>query len=373
MSKKSRLEELKSYDLFDTPPEKELDEITELASVIFGTPISLITLLDDKRQWFKSNKGLDQNETKIEDSFCQHTLHKPNEILVVNDALKDQRFFDNKLVLDDPNIRFYAGAPLVTQDNHVLGTLCVIDKKPKEINQEQKNALQILARRVMDKFETRRALKELNTTIESNAARLIKITENLPFGIFELKVNSSGDLEFLFLSEGMKKIHPEIDLDQWFKNPELGFSLLHPDDIEPFKISLNNSVKNKVKLYHEYRVTDNSDSGYRWHAVTGQPEKTENGETIIYGSFIDVTHHVEYEAALEQISSDISHVLRRPVTSMLGITKLLESDQELSAEKLREYSGYIKTIANELDKFTRKLNEVYSEKKHILTSNSNRH
>lgn len=367
----SRLEDINSYDLFDTPPDKELDEITELASIIFGTPISLITILDDKRQWFKSNKGLEQNETKVEDSFCQHALHKPNEVLVVNDALKDQRFISNKLVLDDPNIRFYAGAPLVTKQNNVLGTLCVIDRKPMKISKEQENALQILARRVMDKLETQKALKELNTTIELNASRLIKITENLPFGVFELRIDRSGNQEFSFLSKGMKKIHPNIDLNEWLKNPALGFSLIHPDDIESLKTSLANSIENNEKIYHEYRVK--GDSGYRWHAINGQPEKTENEETIIYGSFTDVTHHIEYETALEQISSDISHVLRRPVTSMLGITNLLESDQELSIKKLKKYSGYIKTVANELDKFTRKLNKVYSEKKKKIANDSSRY
>jgi len=367
----SRLEDINSYDLFDTPPDKELDEITELASVIFGTPISLITILDDKRQWFKSNKGLEQNETKVEDSFCQHALHKPNEVLVVNDALKDQRFINNKLVLDDPNIRFYAGAPLVTKKNNVLGTLCVIDRKPMEISKEQEKALQLLASRVMDRLETRKVLNRLYTTINLSTERLIKITENVPFGIFELRIDPSGNQEFSFLSKGMKKIHPNIDLNEWLKNPALGFSLMHPDDIESLKTSLANSMENNEKIYHEYRVK--GDSGYRWHAINGQSERTDNKETIIYGSFTDITHHLEYEAALEQISSDISHVLRRPVTSMLSITNLLESDQELSTEKLKKYSEHIKTIANELEKFTRKLNEVYSEKKKKIARDSSRY
>lgn len=265
----SRLEDINSYDLFDTPPNKELDEITELASVIFGTPISLITILDDKRQWFKSKKGVDQNEGNIEDSFCRYALNKPNEVLVVNDTLKDQRFLNNKLVLRDPKIRFYAGAPLITKRNNVLGTLCVLDQKPMEISKQQENALQILARRVMDKLETQKVLKELSTTIELNASRLIKITENLPFGVFELRVDRSGNQEFSFLSKGMKKIHPNIDLNEWLKNPALGFSIIHPDDIEPLKNSLANSIENNEKIYYEYRVK--SDSGYRWHAVNGQP------------------------------------------------------------------------------------------------------
>ena len=114
-----RIKDVNSFQILDTPAETLLDEITELASIIFKTPISLITILDTKRQWFKSNKGISVCETKIEDSFCQHSLDKPNEVLVVKDALKDERFTNNNLVINEPKIRFYAGAPLVTKDNNV--------------------------------------------------------------------------------------------------------------------------------------------------------------------------------------------------------------------------------------------------------------
>ena len=368
---KNRLDDVNSYNLFDTSPEKELDEITELASIICNTPIALITILDDKRQWFKSNIGLSVSETKIEDSFCQHTLLNPNDVLVVNDTFKDQRFFKNKLVLDDPNIRFYAGVPLVTKKNHVLGTLCILDRKPREFNKEQERALQILARKAMYKIETQKVLKKLNTSVKLSFDRLVKITENIPLGIFELLVSRSGDMKFSFLSEGMKKIHPEINLHEWIKNPSIGFSLLHPDDLQPLQNALSLSIKNEEKLYHEYRVQSNS--GYDWHAIEGQPHKTKDGATIIYGAFIDVTHHIHYEDTLEQIAFDISHVLRKPVTTILGITNLLETEQELSSEKLKEYSGYIKTVSEELEEFTRKLNEVYSEKKLKITSHNNRY
>jgi hypothetical protein len=368
---KNRLEDVNSYELFDTPPEKDLDDITELASIICGTPIALITILDDKRQWFKSNKGLSVGETKIEDSFCQHTLHKPNEVLVVNDTFKDQRFIKNKLVLDDPHIRFYAGAPLVTKRNNVLGTLCIIDRKPREFTKDQERALQILAREVMHKIETQKIFKKLNTSAKLNIDRLVKITENIPLGIFELVVSNSGVMKFAFLSAGMKKIYPDINLDELIKNPSIAFSLIHPDDILPLKDAIAISIENEEKLYHEYRVK--SVSGYDWYAIDGQPHKIKNGKTIIYGAFTDVTHHIQYKDTLEQIAFDISHVLRRPITTILGITNLLELEHELSIEKLKEYSGYIKTVSEELEEFTRKLNEVYSEKKLKITRHNNRY
>ncbi|MGK0413038.1 MAG: hypothetical protein ACJA1B_001240 [Polaribacter sp.] len=368
---KNRLEDVNSYKLLDTPPEKELDDITELASIICGAPIALITILDDKRQWFKSNKGLSVGETKIEDSFCQHALHKPNEVLVINDTFKDQRFIKNKLVLEDPHIRFYAGAPLITKRNNVLGTLCIIDRKPREFTEDQARALQILAREAMHKIETQKIFKKLNTSVKLNIDRLIKITENIPLGIFELVVSKSGDMKFSFLSTGMKKIYPDKNLDEWIKNPSIASSLIHPDDILPFQDAIALSIENEEKLYHAYRVK--RDSGYDWYAIDGQPHKAKNGKTIIYGAFTDITHHIHYQETLEQIAFDISHVLRKPLTTILGITNLVELEHEQSTEKLKEYWGYVKTASEELEEFTRKLNKVYSEKKLQITTYNNRY
>lgn len=366
-----RLKDLNSYGLFDTPPDKELDEITELASIICGTPISLITILDDKRQWFKSNKGLYVNETKVQDSFCQHTLHKPEEVLVVNDALRDKRFINNKLVLGYPNIRFYAGAPLVTPKNNVLGTLCVIDREPREFSDEQKRALQILAKKSMDIIEMHKTFNSLNASVKLTVERLTKITQNIPLGIFEIEVSNTGDMRFLFLSDGMKKIHPNINIEEWIEDPSIGFSLMHPDDIASLRNAIEETIKNEVSLYHEYRVE--TESGYNWHAMYGQPEKIINGEMRIYGAFVDINHHIEYEIALEQVAFDISHVLRNPVTTILGITSLLELEQELSHKKIKEYSGHIKTLSHELEVFTRELNDVYWKKKQQITNHSNRY
>ena len=366
----SRLEDLKSYNLIDTGHQEGLDQITELASIICDTPISLITILDEKRQWFKSKKGLEINETKIEDSFCRHTLHKPDEVLVVNDALKDERFVDNKLVLGNPNIRFYAGAPLVTKKNNVLGTLCIIDRKPREFSKDQERALQILAKKAMERIESLKQIKSLTRTVDFSTDRLVKLTENLPIGIFEMTVSKSGDLRFSFLSEGMKKLHPESNLEDWLEDASIGFSLMHPEDVEGLLDALELSVKEEKNIYHEYRVK--RDSGYDWHAIHGYPIKAENGDTIIYGSFTDITQHLEYEETLEQIAFDISHVLRRPVTTIMGLTELIESEQKLSYDKLHEYSGYINTVIKELDNFTRRLEEIYSKKKNIMNNRNSR-
>ena len=152
-----RLAALHAYSIVDTSPEQAYDDVTRLASQLCGTPIALLTLLDEDRQWFKSRVGLDVPETPRDLAFCAHAiLHEG--VMVVPDATRDARFADNPFVAEEPRIRFYAGAPVVTPDGYPLGTLCVLDSVPRELSPEQRSGLEALSRQVMVQLELRRHL-----------------------------------------------------------------------------------------------------------------------------------------------------------------------------------------------------------------------
>jgi len=169
----TRLYDLYQSNLLDTPHEAEFDEIVKLASSICNMPISLISLVDANRQWFKARVGLNVSETNRDVSFCSHAILQ-DQLLEIKDTLQDTRFFDNPLVTDDPSIRFYAGMPLVTSTGNRLGTLCVIDKNPGELSDKQKFGLKVLADNVIKIAELRIKNKELYFLTE-NQKRIISI------------------------------------------------------------------------------------------------------------------------------------------------------------------------------------------------------
>lgn len=360
-----RIEELLSYQILNSSTEDELDDITEIASLICDFPISLITLLDDKTQWIKSKKGIEIENIDVKDSFCKHTLNKPDDIFVVENAALDPLFKDNPLVNNHPNINFYAGVPLVSKNGFVLGTLCVLDNKPRTISENQKKTLHILAKKAMQFITTRKLLLNQRNEINTNALRLKKLTDSVPGGIFQLKMALDGSLSFEFISKGMLKLHPSVTMEQWLENPEIGFSLIHPNDLDDFKIKLMESFEKLTLLSIKYRVKKGK--SYVWHLMKGNPERMHDGSVVWYGSFQNINDRIEYEIAMEQIAFDISHVLRRPIANLIGLTELLDKKYTFTDNQILEYVGYIKTVSLEMETFTRDLDEIYRLKKEKIT------
>ncbi len=176
-SESARLEALLEYEVLDTPPERALDDLARLAAEICATPIALVSLVDHTRQWFKARIGFETCETSRDISFCSHAVLQPDEVLVVSDATQDPRFAGNPLVISEPKIRFYAGAPLVSPQGHAIGTLCVIDQQPRNLSARQQETLQILARQIITHLELKRSLKEVWHANETACRREAQLSE----------------------------------------------------------------------------------------------------------------------------------------------------------------------------------------------------
>lgn len=161
-NEEARLSALKSYNILDTPPEETFDIIARLASHICKTPVAMVTLVDRHRQWFKSRVGIDIPETPRDLAFCSYTILQPN-LFIIPDTKADERFMAHPLVANDPGIRFYAGAPLISGEGLALGTLCVLDHTPRELTAEQKNALLGLAYLAIIHLDMRRNLAALTS------------------------------------------------------------------------------------------------------------------------------------------------------------------------------------------------------------------
>jgi len=156
-----RLRALLACDILDTAPEQAYDDVVSIAAHVAQVPIALISLVDKDRQWFKARTGIDATETPREMAFCTHAILRPDQPLIVQDATTDRRFAQNPLVIEEPQIRFYCGMPLKTANHEALGTLCVIDREPRALMIEQRNALAALARQVMLLLDLRRQMVDM--------------------------------------------------------------------------------------------------------------------------------------------------------------------------------------------------------------------
>lgn len=160
----ARIAALNRYAILDSEPEESFDDLVILAAHVCKAPMALLSLVDDHRQWFKSKVGVEVRETPKEISVCAHAIQQ-HDLFIVPDMLEDARFRENPLVVGEPRIRFYAGAPLVNEDGFALGTLCVADREPRELDEEQKAALQSLSRLALRQMELRKNLQLLKEAL----------------------------------------------------------------------------------------------------------------------------------------------------------------------------------------------------------------
>jgi GAF domain-containing protein len=160
----ARLAALNRYAILDSEPEESFDDLVILAAHICQTPMAMLSLVDDHRQWFKSKLGVQVRETSRESSICAHAIQQ-GDLFIVPDTMQDARFRENPLVTGEPHVRFYAGAPLINEDGYALGTLCVVDREPRELDEAQKEAIQALGRLALRQMELRMNLQLLKDAL----------------------------------------------------------------------------------------------------------------------------------------------------------------------------------------------------------------
>lgn len=232
LTERMRMLELACYRILDTEPEPAFDDITRLASDAFGMPIALVTLVDESRQWFKSRVGLDVAETPREIAFCAHAIERPDQVMVIEDARADPMFRDNPLVTGAPHIRFYAGAPLVNAEGAALGTVCVIDSRPRQFSAAQSEQLRLLSRLVMGQLELRRVSGELLRTgrelAHANQMLVERITQSEKVSLAD-PVTGAHNQRF-FDASLMAEIQRAIRFDD-----SLAIVLFEIDRFEPYQ------------------------------------------------------------------------------------------------------------------------------------------
>jgi PAS domain S-box-containing protein len=276
----ARLESLHRYAILDTLPEQEFDDLSRLAASICGTPIALVSLVDENRQWFKAKVGIEDTETPRDIAFCAHAIHDSG-VMVVPDALADERFRENPLVTGNPNVRFYAGAPLRTADGYALGTLCVIDRVPRELSADQLEALKALSRLVVNELELRRSVSDL-----SKAVRERRIVE----GELDQLFNLSSDLFCIAGFDGyFKRLNPSweqtlgISREELLSRPYVEF--IHPDDREITRKEAEKIVGGEVTFSFENRFR-RGDGTYIWLLWNATPNSDQG---LIFAAARDIT------------------------------------------------------------------------------------
>jgi PAS domain S-box-containing protein len=363
-NEQERLAALRQYDILDTAPDQFFDDLVELASFICDVPISLITLIDEDRQWFKSKKGMNGNGSARDVAFCAHAIMQ-NDLFIVPDALKDKRFVNNPFVTADPGIRFYAGAPLVTSDGYALGTLCVIDRRPRELTAEQTSALAALSRQVVAQLELRRSVKQLSIAqaeLAQSQKRFRRLANNLPDAIFHYWLEPSP--AFAFVSSAVTTItgYPP---QAFYDDPHLLANLVHPGERQRLTGLLHHLADADDPYQTNLFRLRRADEQIIWIELRTIPVYDADGQIIaVEGIARDVTRRKQMEEEREQMIADldsfahtVAHDLKEPLSVITSYSELLSPervsrlDQEAiveSAVVINEYAAKMNNIIQEL-------------------------
>jgi len=316
----ARLAALREFGILDTPPDREFDDLAQLASRLLRTPIALVTFVDADRQWFKASVGVDVQQTPRDVSFCAHAIGQDG-VFVVEDAARDPRFAANALVTGKPGIRFYAGAPILTDDGHAIGSLCVIDREPRTLDAEGRSLLALLARQAFALVERHYAVgcmstalannEELQASVELEHERLGYALDAAGLGWWEWLVpvdtiTVGGHFESLF------GIEPG-----GFDGTSDGLvALVHPEDRERIRSAAEEVLAGAPMLDVELRVQQ-PDGSVRWLAAKGRLTRSSTGKPLkLNGTVHDVTDERRTQEALRESEAMLRAFLDHAPVSM---------------------------------------------------------
>jgi len=336
----NRINELRKYDILDTLNETEYDDITRLASIICEVPIAIISFVDVDRQWFKAKKGLDVTETAREHSFCTHAIPEPYKIMIVEDSRLDDRFKNNPYVTGAPDVVFYAGMPLVTSNGYALGSVCIIDTKPRTLTEHQIDALKALSRQVMTLLDARRINNELleakkqmeiqNDTLNRTARRLELAMSAGKLGSYELDIDSG----MMYSSAQCRKNFGRTATED-FNLKEL-FSSIMPEFHEYVQAAIATSIQTGEKYDVEYRIKL-STGEERWMHALGIPVYKEDGSPLhMTGITSDITVRKDFTTELERQVAERTEKIAIQNADLEKMNRELQAFTYISSHDLQE-------------------------------------
>ena len=315
----ARLEVLERYDPDSLENDRELNELRAFASELCDTPIALVTLVEADRQRFLSRQGVPIDETPRDVSFCQHAMIG-ERVMVVPDALEDARFVNNALVTGEPKIRFYAGAPLVSEEGAPLGALCVISTEPREtLTPLQLQGLEVLAQAVMRRLEARRrevewtaGAEEARRLLQESESKFDNLADALP--TMAWSTDGKGNLDYL-----NKRWYDFTGVEEGAHDGARWADAVHPDDREEAIAVWQASVESGEPYETEYRLRK-ADGEYRWTLARGLPVRNDDGEVIRwFGTNTDIQQHRELMESHALLTKELSHRIKNIFSVVTGL------------------------------------------------------
>lgn len=327
-----RLKILYDLDILDSPREQSFDDVALAAMHVCDVPIAVVSLVDRDRQWFKSCLGLEGTETSRDVAFCAHAILTPNDVLIVEDATKDRRFADNDLVTGAPFIRFYAGAPLITDEGMALGTLCVVDYKPRKLTDDQLTVLKALSRQVIQLLRLRSA----HDLIQEKEKLLSSLLKNFPGAAYRCENDEKWTM--LYLSDAVEQL-TGYSSQQFLQGNKLSFTeLMHPSDVLRINEISEKAIASKKTFEFEYRIK-RADGEWRCVHEIGCGVFNKNDQLEFIDGFIwDIQARIDSEHEKSAMANKLAQLFEM---APIGILQVKEDGQILAANpELNKMLGY---------------------------------